>query len=79
MHRNFLEQLTVAIVLTLVSGLEWPIVSCIVSGLFAISRLLYMLPRRGLGFMAGNVCLLALAIGALHSSIQLIKDVRALE
>ena len=77
-HRNFLEQLPVAIVLTLVSGFELPIVTCVVSAVFAISRLLYMLPRRGLGFIVGNTCLVALAIGALYSSIKLIIDVQSL-
>ena len=78
-HRNFLEQLPVAMVLTLVSGFELPIISCIVSGLFAISRLLYMLPNRGLGFITGNLCLILLSIGALFSSGKLVADILKLE
>ena len=61
--------------LTLVSGLEMPIATCIASGLFAISRLFYMLPNRGLGFMTGSLCIVVLAVGALYSSIVLLKDV----
>lgn len=77
-HKNFLEQLPTVVVLTLVSGLEFPFATAIVSLLFGISRFLYMLPRRGAGFMLGLASIALLAVGALYSSVKLIVEVSAL-
>ena len=77
MHKNTLDQLHSAVVLTLVSGLELPLATAIVSLLYGFSRFLYMV-RHTAGFLLGVGCMAVLAIGALFSSIKLIAEVSAL-
>ena len=72
-HKNLLEQLTTICTLSLVCGLELPIVASIATGLYGLVRLLYfLLKNRVLGFILGNVCLFTLMGGALYSASKLI-------
>lgn len=75
---HFLEQLSTVVILTLVSGFDYPVITSIITALYGVSRLLFMLPNRGLGLVAGNICISLLAIGALYSSLKLIIDAASL-
>ena len=75
---NFLEQLGTVVVLTLVSGFEYPVVTSIVTAMYGVARILFMLPNRGPGLVVGNFCISLLAIGAFYSSIKLIVDVASM-
>ena len=67
-HQNFLEQLTPVCVLLLVSGMQLPVISSVIAVFYGISRLLYGMQNRVIGFVAGNICIVALILGALYAS-----------
>ena len=65
--------------LTLICGLELPIVAIVAAGLYGIVRLLYfLLKRRGPGFLLGMLCLLTLIVGAFYSAGKVMKEVNDL-
>jgi len=78
LHMDFLNQLGSVIVLTLISGFEFPIITCIFAGLYGGARLLYLLPNRNFGHVSCVLCLSLLVLGALYSSIKLVVDVTSL-